>query len=105
MLDHWRNPGDITSVPNPEHNQNHFDDRLLEDASFLRFKSLILSYSFAERLLKKTNVVQKARVYAQAYNLFTWTKYQGFDPEQYGPWEMGGYPQTRSFVFGVEIGF
>ncbi len=105
MLDYWKQPGDITSVPHPKYAQNEFDDRVIEDATYLRFKSLMASYAFPSKLVKKTKIFQSARIYGQAYNLYTWTNYKGYDPEQYGNTELGGYPQIRSYVIGVEIGF
>jgi outer membrane receptor protein involved in Fe transport len=105
MLDYWKQPGDRSPNPNPLYGVAQFDDRLLEDASYLRLRSLILSYTFADKLVEKTKIFKKAKVFAQGYNLYTWTEYMGWDPEQYGPVEMGGYPQIRSYLFGIEIGF
>ena len=104
LLDYWKQPGDLTDIPKPDGN-NYFDSRLVEDASFLRLKTLIVSYDFPERLLKKTKLIKKLKVYGQGYNVLTFTKYKGFDPEFYGSSELGMYPQVRTFTVGVDVGF
>ena len=81
------------------------DDRFLEDASFLRLKNLSLSYSFPEALLKKSRCIYGARVFAQAQNLFTFTAFQGLDPESDSNIYAAQYPMSRQFTFGFEITF
>lgn len=87
LLNRWKKPGDITDIP--RHGvYTEFDDRLLEDASFLRLKNLMLSYSFPQEWLRKTRFISGVKIYAQAQNLFTFTKFTGLDPEgseQYVP--------------------
>ncbi len=54
--------------------------RLVEDASFLRFKTVSFGYNLPEKWIKKASI-KSARVFVSAQNLFTWTKYSGLDPE------------------------
>lgn len=76
LLNRWKKPGDITDIP--RHGvYTEFDDRLLEDASFLRLKNLMLSYSFPQEWLRKTRFISGVKIYAQAQNLFTFTKFTG----------------------------
>lgn len=82
-----------------------FDDRLLEDASFLRLKNLMLSYSFPQELLRKTRFINGIRIYAQAQNLFTFTKFSGLDPEGVGNMYQAQYPMSRQFTFGLDLMF
>ena len=82
-----------------------FDDRLLEDASFLRLKNLMLSYSFPQELLRKTRFINGIRIYAQAQNLFTFTKFSGLDPEGIGNMYQAQYPMSRQFTFGLDLTF
>lgn len=100
----WKNPGDITTIPrygvSPE-----MDTHLLEDASFLRLKNLTLSYLLPEKWLKPTKVIDKVRIYAQAQNLFTFTKFTGMDPESSVNVYQATYPMSRQFTLGVEVGF
>lgn len=104
LYDRWKKPGDITPIP--RHGEIlEFDSRLLEDASFLRLKNLNLSYTFSQAMLKKTKVVDRLRVFAQGQNLFTFTKFQGMDPESTGNMYQAQYPMSRQFSIGVEVGF
>ena len=104
LYDRWKQPGDVTDIPRygvtPQ-----MDSRFLEDASFLRLKNLMLSYSLPESLLKKTKVVSRAKVYLQAQNLYTWTKFTGIDPESSSNVYKAQYPMSRQFTCGLEVTF
>ncbi|MBD3590079.1 TonB-dependent receptor [Bacteroides sp. GM023] len=104
LYDRWKKPGDIVSIPRYDV-PIQFDDRLLEDASFLRLKNLTISYDFPKSLLRTAKVFQHARVYAQGQNLFTWTKFQGMDPESTMNVYQAAYPMSRQFTVGLEVGF
>ena len=82
-----------------------FDDRLLEDASFLRLKNLMLSYSFPQEWLRKTRFISGVKIYAQAQNLFTFTKFTGLDPEGSSNMYQAQYPMARQFTFGLDLTF
>lgn len=91
VLSRWRNPGDETNMPRAIYNGGFNwlgSDRYVEDASFLRCRSVTFSYNLARPLLKKLNM-DNARVYITADNLFTLTNYRGQDPEVRLP---GGNP-------------
>ncbi len=104
LLHRWKKPGDITSIPrygvNPQ-----MDSHLLEDASFLRLKNLTLGYSLPSKWLKKTKVIEYARIFAQGQNLLTFTKFTGMDPESSSNVYQAAYPMSRQFTFGVEVTF
>ena len=72
LYDRWKKPGDVTDIPRygvtPQ-----LDSRFLEDASFLRLKNLMLSYTFPQKWLQRTNFLSSARIYAQGQNLLTFT--------------------------------
>ena len=104
LLNRWKQPGDITDIP--RHGvYTEFDSRLLEDASFLRLKNLMLSYSFPKGLLRKTGFLSGVRIYAQAQNLLTFTKFSGLDPEAVGNMYAAEYPMSRQFTFGLDLTF
>jgi TonB-linked SusC/RagA family outer membrane protein len=105
MLDHWKNPGDITEVPHPSYAQSYFDTRLLEDASFLRLKNVSLSYNLPKNILQKSKVVQDFKIYIQAQNLWTLSEYEGYDPENDGAYELNAYPHAKTFTLGIDISF
>jgi TonB-linked SusC/RagA family outer membrane protein len=111
----WTTPGQITDVPAPANGRTQntanissyqTTARFYEDASFIRLKQLTLSYSLPVSFLSKVKIAN-ARVYAQAINLITWTKWTGYDPEfrETGANTTEGIlPQTKSYTFGVQIG-
>jgi TonB-linked SusC/RagA family outer membrane protein len=104
LLNRWKNPGDITDIP--RHGEyTEFDSRLLEDASFIRLKNLMLGYALPSDLLKKTGFIRGLRVYAQAQNLFTFTKFSGLDPEGTSNLYAAQYPMSRQFTFGLDLMF
>ena len=104
LLERWQKPGDVTDIP--RHGvYTEFDSRLLEDASFLRLKNLMLGYSIPEKAIRKTRVFSGIRVYAQAQNLLTFTKFSGLDPEGTSNVYAAQYPMSRQFTFGVDITF
>jgi TonB-linked SusC/RagA family outer membrane protein len=82
-------------------------DRFVEDGSYLKLKTLSLSYDLP--ISKK--YIRGVRVYVTGQNLITWTKYKGYDPEvSYrgastleGGEDFGGYPQSRTFLFGIKL--
>lgn len=80
----------------------------LEDASFLRLKSLMLSYNLPQNILNRVNI-PSARVYVQVTNLFTITNYSGLDPEMNTTvaamgLDQGALPTPRQILFGINLG-
>ena len=104
LLKRWKQPGDITDIP--RHGvYTEFDSRLLEDASFLRLKNLMLSYNLPSGLLKKTGFIRGLRVYAQGQNLLTFTNFSGLDPEGVNNVYAAQYPMSRQYTFGLDLMF
>lgn len=104
LYDRWKQPGDITDIP--RHGvTSQFDDRFLENASFLRLKNVTLAYAFPQRLLSKTNFFSSARIYLQGQNLLTFTGFTGLDPESSSNVYKAQYPMSRQFTLGVEVSF
>jgi TonB-linked SusC/RagA family outer membrane protein len=112
-----------TDVPriirgDPNKNALTASTRFLEDGSYLRIKSLTLGYTLPKAITGKINV-DRLRVYVSGENLFTFTKYSGYDPEigsnsigdSGGPSntvrgiDNGYYPQARSYMTGIQLTF
>lgn len=76
----------------------------IEDGSYIRMKSLQLGYSVNKNILNKAHI-STLRIYLQALNLFTITKYSGLDPELGGSFgfDSGNYPNTRQFLVGLQL--
>lgn len=113
VLDRWRRPGMITDIPRPGNAENiHNSTRFIEDGSYLRVKNITLSYDLNPMWLRHIHL-SRLQVYATAQNLFTLTKYSGYDPEvnAYGNdavamgVDYGTYPQSKALVFGFNIEF
>lgn len=104
LYDRWKQPGDVTDIPKYGEVMQ-FDDRLLENASFMRLKNITLSYSLPKDLLRKSKFFTAARVYLQGQNLWTITGFSGFDPEVSSNMYQATYPSTRQFTIGAELSF
>lgn len=115
VLNRWTTPGQITDIPRAlkQSSSNSLtSSRFVENASYLRLKTATLSYNFGAATLGRWKM-DKLTVFATSYNLLTFTKYSGLDPEvnQYGAngpnmgVDYGTYPQSRSFLLGVNVGF
>jgi hypothetical protein len=89
-----------------------FSSAIVEDASYIRLKNITLAYNVTASILTKAHI-RSLRIYASASNIWTHTKYSGYDPEAntYGQSttvigvDQGGYPQARVFQAGASIGF
>ena len=82
---------------------------VVSDASYLKIKQIQLGYNLPKNLLRKINV-DNVRVYASLDDWFTFTKYEGFDPEIIGQGasmgvDKGNYPTSKKMVFGVNLTF
>jgi len=83
VLRRWRSEGDDTDIPRALYGRGYNDlgsDRFLEDASFLRLKTLTLKYDLPKKISEMLHI-KKLQVYATGYDLLTFTKYKGQDPE------------------------
>ena len=81
----------------------------LENGSYARLKNLQIGYTIPESIMSKINV-KSLRIYVQAVNLFTITKYSGLDPELGGDdrafgSDTGNYPLVKTYIFGLNLSF
>lgn len=83
--------------------------KVIEDASFIRLKTVALGYSVPQKLMDRIGV-NSARVYMSAQNLYTWTSYSGFDPEVSARastltpgFDFSAYPRARTITFGLNV--
>ena len=88
-------------------------DRWIEDGSYLRLKTLSLTYTVPERISRKIGM-QRLMLSLKGTNLWTWTKYRGFDPEMSSSVgtsnstlgiDRSSYPASKTFTFNVNITF
>lgn len=112
VLNHWKKPGD--NVPYERYTQDFSNpayypaiyniaasDAILTNASFIRLKNLAVSYIFPESWIKSIKM-EKCKLYFQAQNLLTITKYKGADPESQNP---SSLPPLRMFTTGIQFIF
>ncbi|HEY6913681.1 MAG TPA: SusC/RagA family TonB-linked outer membrane protein [Paludibacter sp.] len=110
LQNRWVNEGQVTSIPQSSYGDpmgnSRFSDRWIEDGSYLRFKSLTLSYDVAI----KSTAISGLTIWGSVNNLFTFTKYLGVDPEfsisnsvTYQGIDAGLLPQGRSCFVGLKL--
>jgi len=83
VLRRWRNEGDLTDIPRALYNEgfNYLgSDRFVEDASYVRLKSVTLTYRIPKKIARNWGL-NNMNVYVTGYDLLTWTEYTGQDPE------------------------
>lgn len=111
-LPYWKIQGESEVLPKPTINPNlqnyNFSrsDVGVSDASYLRIKNIMLSYSFGQNSLKNIGL-NNLRLYVQANNVYTFTKYKGYDPETQNS-VLGSYsaiPPIRMVTFGANLTF
>ena len=112
ILDRWTGEGTSNTIPRvTEQNINwQFSDLFVQDGDYLRISNITLGYDFAKLINFKA--ISQARLYVQVQNAFTFTKYDGMDPEiGFGTdnWvsgvDVGYYPRPRTVLFGVNLKF
>jgi TonB-dependent starch-binding outer membrane protein SusC len=118
-LERWTGPGTSNSEPrftfDDKNRNSRFSDRFVKDADYMRIKTLQVGYTLPASIIQKIKI-QNLRVYVSAQNLYTFTLYNGFDPEigsttqyQDQPLNMGvdtGYfPLPRIITGGIQIKF
>jgi TonB-linked SusC/RagA family outer membrane protein len=115
VVNRWRQPGDITNIPRASwsnSDNSRVSTRFIEDGSYLRFKTITLSYDLSQNILDKLGITS-LKIYGTGENIFTITNYSGFDPEvnAYGGSntiqgiDFGTYPQTRNLILGINVTF
>jgi len=101
----WRNPGEITDIPDWRQISNYFNDSgWLEDASYIKLRNVILSYNLAGDVCKKLNI-SGLRLYIQRQNIYTWTSFSGLDPENSSTDYVADYPALSTYTLGLDVKF
>jgi len=120
QLNAWQKPGDITNVPQNRWNWSgsipngvSASSRYIYDGSYLRVKTVTFGYNFPATVLSRLRLSQ-LRLYVTGQNLFTFTKYPGWDPEVNADYrtttntsqgaDFYSAPQIKSFIFGLNVG-
>jgi hypothetical protein len=105
LLNEWQRPGDVSQIPRPGNVFVANTTRFVEDNSFLRLRTIALSYNLPAKWLSNVKI-RTLTVYASGTNLFTWTKYSGRDPESASAILAGAqYPAMKTIQAGLRVGF
>ena len=101
----------VAAVYDMEEGDKYIHSWAVEDASYLKISNVTFGYTFPRKWMEKIGL-QTLRLYVTGANLYTFTKYTGFDPEvsTFGNGltsgvDFGAYPRSRSVVFGVNVSF
>jgi len=112
----WQQEGDQTDIPrlvrNDPNGNRRDSDRFVENGDYIRLKTLSLGYTIPSSVTQNIGI-RRARIYMSGFNLLTFTEYSGFDPEvnifDGSNTALGTdfltFPQARSVVFGINVGF
>ncbi len=90
----------IPGIGNPVY--SYLDSRYVEDASYLKVKTLTLGYTLPIKMQMK---ILNFRVFCSIQNAYTLTKYKGYDPEVASGTDLGIYPSSRGFLLGGQLNF
>ncbi len=104
MFTMWQQPGDVTDIQAPT-TARQFVSKDIQDASFMRFRNLTISYNLPSSLLKNQNYIGNVRFFAQGQNLLTWTEWKGFDPEDDNNIAGYEYPAPKTYTVGLNVTF
>ena len=113
VLDRWTGEGTSNTEPRVTagaNSNNLFSDFYVEDGSFARIQNVQLGYTFSDDALEKMGL-DKLRIYVSSNNVYTFTKYRGYDPTATSGQPIGGgidqgfYPSPRTYVLGVNLKF
>jgi hypothetical protein len=102
-MNRWTPDHPSTTMPraviNDPAGSTRFSDRWIENAGFMRVKNVQLGYTFNKRWLNKLGFIDYLRIYLSSVNLYTFTKWTGYDPEN------DRNPPARQFLIGVNARF
>lgn len=107
VLDAWKQPGDVSIYPDVKRYSKliQFDTRMLQDASFLRLKSLNIGYDVPAKYLDFQSFLSGLKISITGRNLLTFTKFIGSDPEPDANLSYGMNPATKQVLGTLEVKF
>ena len=104
LYNRWKKPGDNAILPKFDANRG-YSSKDIQDASYLRLRNMSVGYNFPKEVMAHIKFVQGIQVFAQAQNLYTWTKWKSFDPEGNNGDGRFDYPSARTYTFGLNVNF
>ncbi|CAL1520145.1 SusC/RagA family TonB-linked outer membrane protein [Chitinophaga sp. MM2321] len=104
LYDRWKTPGQNAILPKFDASRG-FSSKDIQDASYLRLRNVNLGYNFPKELLTSLKFVQGIQIFVQAQNLYTWTSWKSFDPENNNGDGRFDYPAARTYTVGLNVNF
>lgn len=104
LYNRWKKAGDNAILPRIDADRN-YTSRDIQDASFLRLRNANIGYNLPKSALGNMKYIKGLQIYVQGQNLFTWTKWRGFDPENGNEYARFSYPAPRTYVVGLNVNF
>ncbi|MDO4880757.1 MAG: SusC/RagA family TonB-linked outer membrane protein [Capnocytophaga sp.] len=107
MLNAWTPNNRITdyaSLTANNHGSLGSSDKYLRKTDFIKLKNITLGYNVNSEVLDKLSV-KSIKIFVMGENLFTWTEWQGFDPEPVKSTPIGVYPNPRTYSIGLNVEF
>jgi TonB-linked SusC/RagA family outer membrane protein len=113
-LNYWTPSNTNTNIPRPiigdPNANNRNSDRFIQSGSYARLQTAQLGYTLPTGLLNRTHVFRSVRIYLSGQNLYTITKYKGFDPDFINDgtinrgFDYGSFPNPRTLLVGLQVG-
>ncbi len=113
-INYWTPTNTNTNIPRPviydPNGNGRFSDRFVQSGSYVKLQNAQVGYNFQSKLLNRSKVIKSLRLYASGQNLFTITKYKGYDPDFISDglfsrgYDYGSFPNPRSILFGLQLG-
>jgi TonB-linked SusC/RagA family outer membrane protein len=104
LYERWQKPGDNALLQSIT-TTRRYTSRDIQDASFIRLRNVNVGYNLPASVLGPIKFIKGIQVFAQGQNLYTWTKWRGFDPENGNEYNRFSYPSPRTFTAGLNITF
>ncbi|MEC5146804.1 SusC/RagA family TonB-linked outer membrane protein [Chitinophaga sp. 212800010-3] len=104
LYDRWKKPGNHAILPKFDADRR-YSSKDIQDASYLRLRNVNIGYNFPKAFISRLKFITGIQVFAQAQNLYTWTKWKSFDPENNSGDGMFDYPAARTYTFGLNVNF
>lgn len=107
LLNAWTPTNTNTDIPSNTAANRNFEtrsDRFLVDSSYLRLRNLQIGYRIPQNVLNGT-FVKSMTIMVQGENLYTWSKWRGFDAESTRAADQYGYPTPKIFTLGIDVKF
>lgn len=104
LTQQWQKPGDNVFYQAPQYDRG-FNSSDIQDAKFMRFRNLNVSYNIPMVNVKGVRLIRSAKFYVQLQNIIIWSPWRGPDPEDNNNISLNEFPNPRMIVTGLDINF